>query len=184
MKRIALDLDGVAYNYSATACYLLNHYCGYSLDWKETSSWDWLKAQVSKEDWAWLWSGGVKQGLFRYGSLMKGAAEGVKELAKLGSLVVVTSRPTTAVQDTLDWLSFMRFPVTELHIMSHGQNKATVNPDVAIDDGPTNITDYVKAGIPIIIYDHKYNRDSDADGTVRAKNWDDVVLAVEKILGD
>jgi 5'(3')-deoxyribonucleotidase len=179
-KRIALDLDGVVYNYSATACFLLNTYKGYNLDWEQTSSWGWLQAQVKNNDWQWLWSGGVKEGLFRYGSLIKGAAEGVKELAKMGKIVVVTSRPTNAVQDTLDWLSFMKFPVSELHILSHGQNKAAIKPDVAIDDGPHNIKDYTDAGIPSIILSQLYNRD--VKEGYRANDWSEVLLGVEHVL--
>lgn len=183
MKRIALDLDGVCYNYSATACLLLNHYKGYNLDWKQTSSWGWLQTQVSNNDWLWLWSAGVREGLFRYGSLYKGAAEGVKELAKMGKLVVVTSRPTTAIQDTLDWLSFMRFPIAELHILSHGQNKADIKPDVAIDDGPQNVADYLNAEIPIIMYVHKYNEHLTDKRIWLAPDWKQVVINTEKILG-
>lgn len=183
MKRIALDLDGVCYNYSATACYLLNHYKGYKLDWTKTSSWGWLQTQVSNNDWQWLWSGGVKEGLFRYGNIIKGAAEGVKELAKMGKIVVVTSRPTNAIQDTLDWVSFMKFPVAELVIMSHGENKAKTNPDIAIDDGPKNIEDYVNAGVATVAFDQPYNQDVGVKNFYRAKGWEDVVMATETVLG-
>ena len=181
MKRIALDLDGVCYNYSATACHLLNSNKGYNLDWTETNSWGWLQDQVKKEDWRWLWNEGVKKGLFRYGHLIKGAEEGVQELAKLGKIVVVTSRPTAAIQDTIDWLSFMRFPVAELHILSHGQNKAEIKPDIAIDDGPKNIKDYYAADIPCIVYDTPYNKDINyLDYWERAFGWKDVI----SIIGD
>lgn len=191
MKKIALDLDGVVYNYSATACYLMNHYKGYNLDWTETNSWNWLQSQVSNNDWQWLWSGGVKEGLFRYGHLIKGAAEGVKELSKLGKIIVVTSRPTNAIQDTLDWLSFMKFPVSGVHILSNGENKGTIKADVAIDDKPENIEDYAAAGTPVIIFTQKYNEGYRGQWTAgtgvplihRANGWKDVVLAVEKILG-
>lgn len=187
-KRIALDLDGVCYNYSATACFLLNHYKGYNLDWTLTNDWDWLLKQISKEDWKWLWDGGVKEGLFRYGSIIKGAAEGVKELAKMGKIVVVTSRPTNAIQDTLDWLAFMKIPVAELHIMSHGQNKAVVKPDVAIDDGPHNIKDYLDAGIETIVFKQPYNEMyhtgfDDSTSMYVADGWGDVVTGVEYVFG-
>ena len=183
-KRIALDLDGVCYNYSATACLLLNHYKGYNLDWTQTDDWNWLQGQVSNNDWQWLWSGGVKEGLFRYGSLIKGAAEGVKELAKLGKIVVVTSRPTTAINDTLEWLAFMKWPVSEIHILGHDSNKANIKVDVAIDDGPKNIVDFVKANIPIIVPERKYNEHlMMLDGTEYAKDWKTIVRLTMGILG-
>ncbi len=187
MKRIALDLDGCVYNYSATAVYLLNHYRGYSLNWEETNSWDWLEKQIKISDWDWLWCSGLRQGLFRYGSLIKGAAEGVKELAKMGKIVVVTSRPANAVQDTLDWLSFMKFPVVELHMLEHGEDKSKVKPDIAIDDNPTQLMNYNKAGIPTIIFDQLYNKDIELplpdNYTFRATSWNEVVHAARGILG-
>lgn len=182
MKRIALDLDGVVYNYSATACYLLNHYKGYNLDWTHTASWDWLKDQVDNNDWQWLWSDGIKEGLFRYGHLIKGAAEGVKGLVKLGKVAAVTSRPPTAVQDTLDWLAYMKFPISEVHITQ--ENKANLRPDIAIDDGPHNIKDYTDAGIPSILFVARYNEHMiGSSPLVRpAKNWDDVLLITEGLV--
>lgn len=185
MKRIALDLDGVVYNYSATACYLLNHYKGYKLNWEETNSWDWLKEQVNNNDWQWLWTGGIKEGLFRYGHLIKGAAEGVKELVKLGKVAAVTSRPPTAVQDTLDFLAYMRFPISEVHITQG--NKADLKPDVAIDDGPHNIIDYLTAGIPTIQYMRKYNAhvlntDINRHILYPANDWKDVIHFTKEIV--
>ena len=183
MKRIGLDLDGVCYNYSATACMLLNHYKGYNLDWTQTDSWDWLKSQVSNNDWQWLWSQGVKEGLFRYGNIIKGAAEGVKELAKMGKIAVVTSRPDSARLVTLDWLSFMEFPISELHIMGHGQNKSTTKVDVAIDDAPHVAEDYIQAGIPVVLFDRKYNQMVPEQTLLyRAYDWKDVVKKTMMIL--
>lgn len=174
--RIGLDLDGVCYNYSATACYLLNHYKGYGLDWTETNSWDWLQEQVKNNDWQWLWSEGVRKGLFRYGSLVKGAAEGVKELSDIGDICVITSRPNSAVTDTLEWLAFMRFPVKEFHIMSKGESKATVKPDIAIDDKIENILDYNNSQIDTILFDQKYNWNyPETIYNRRAYDWNGVV---------
>lgn len=186
MKRIVLDIDGVLYNYSATACFLLNHYKGYDLDWTETNDWNWLQGQVSNNDWQWLWSGGVKEGLFRYGSLIKGAAEGVKELSKLGKLCIVTSRPTTAVNDTLDWLAFMKFPVSEIHILSHGESKGTIKADVAIDDKPENVESFCLAGTPSVLFSQSYNEDYNGwwsnPPLVRADGWPETITKVKEIL--
>lgn len=178
-KRIALDLDGVCYNYSATACYLLNTYKGYNLDWTHTDSSEWLKEQVKNNDWQWLWTGGIKEGLFRYGNLFKGAVEGIKELAKVGEIVVITSRPKVAAQDTYDWLSYMKIPASEVHIMQD-RSKAEIAPDIAIDDSPKNILQYLDANIPTVVYDHKYNQG--VLGGYRAKTWLDVVDTVKNIL--
>ncbi|MGI0010139.1 MAG: 5' nucleotidase, NT5C type [Nitrosopumilaceae archaeon] len=187
MKRIGLDLDGVCYNYSATACYLLNHYKEYDLDWTDTNSWNWLKDQIKKEDWDWLWSAGVKEGLFRYGSLFKGTAEAVKEISKLGKIVVITSRPDSAINDTIEWLAYMKFPVSELHIVGNGQNKAEFKPDVAIDDAPHNVLNYLKAGIDTVMPIRKYNKhcigvDYQSEAFfIPVSSWDETIKFVKRV---
>lgn len=199
VKKIALDLDGVVYNYSSTACFLLNHHRGTNLNWEETNSWNWLQNQVSKQDWDWLWDNGVEKGLFRYGHLIKGAREGVEELAKLGKLIVVTSRPPRAVQDTLDWLAFMRFPIEGLHIVDSKADKSDVEAfDLAIDDKSENVLKYLAKQIPTIVYGQKYNEELQTglvydkeptrtrfwnyDNLHRADDWGQVVAQATRIL--
>lgn len=187
MKRIALDLDGCLYNFQKTACFLLNHYKGYKLDWKQWDTWNWIEAQVSKKDWQWLWGPGVTYGLFRYGNLITGSIEGIRELSKLGAVVVVTSRPAHARQDTIDWLSFMRFPVSGVHIIGGtGVSKSEIIPkfDLAIDDSPTEIESYIKAAVPLVVYRHTYN-DAACAGLpeeYQAYNWVELVEKATRIL--
>src|SRR5688572_21456774 len=89
--------------------------------------WDYIKDNVKPEDEDWLWRDGVKLGLFRYGHLYSGAIEGVRELATIGDIVVITKRPKSAVQDTLDWLSYLKLPFAEIHMLHEpGAKKSAV----------------------------------------------------------
>src|SRR5438093_1066807 len=82
----------------------------------------------------------IRLGLFRYGHVVRGAVKGVRELAEIGDVVAVTSRPQNAVEDTLAWLLFMKLPLSGVHILSRGEKKSSVRPtcDVYIDDNVEN----------------------------------------------
>lgn len=145
--RIGLDVDGVMYQWDKTARYMLRTERGYSKDGplgQPGTHWNSLQENVSKEDWQWLWGTGVKMGLFRYGHLYKGTIEAVRTLSTLGDVVVITHRPRSAVQDTLDWLSYLRLPFQEVHCLTSGELKSRVTPHCAlyVDDKPENIEDY------------------------------------------
>lgn len=140
--RLGQDLDGVLYRWSDTARYLLKEYRneepGESLDY------DWIKNHISPESWQWLWNEGVREhGLFRYGSLYKGAREFLNRIQEYCNIVVITSRPPDAVRDTLDWLTFQKIPTTEIHVVNPGQKKTGILPhcDVYFDDAQANADD-------------------------------------------
>jgi len=188
MKRIALDLDGVVYQWTATACYLLNHHKGYKFNHLEVDSWDYLEDRVSKKDWDWLWDEGIKLGLFRYGSLYKGAVDGIRSLMKLGEVVVITSRPKRSACDTIAWMAYLNLPFTEFHILGKGSKIAVVpNITVAVDDAPKQVKFYTDAGVPCVVPIHSQNasyvkENKDNKLIYPANGWGDIVLAVEKIL--
>src|SRR3990167_3449312 len=127
--RFGIDIDGVLYQWDKTSRYMLRTMKGYAKDGplgQPSQSWNDIENHVSKEDWNWLWNSGVKLGLFRYGHLYTGAIEGVRSLAALGDVVVITHRPRSAVQDTLDWLSYLKLPFTEIHLLTSGEKKSTI----------------------------------------------------------
>jgi len=135
--RFGIDLDGVVYNWSDTYRFLMRYYRG--IDLPEPDSWDAFDEYISEADRTWIWTEGVKHGLFRYGHLYKGSAEALLELARLVDLVVITHRPANAMQDTLEWLAFQKFPAVEIHLLTSQQPKSAVPCDFYLDDGPHNI---------------------------------------------
>lgn len=149
--RIGLDIDGVMYKWDKTARYMLREvlpnspykygkYGDWNLD-QESTSWNSIQNRVLKEHWDWLWTEGVRLGLFRYGHLYPGTIQAVRELATLGEVVAITHRPKQAVNDTLDWLSFQRLPLSGVHLLSNGESKSGVECDVYLDDKTENVVD-------------------------------------------
>lgn len=191
---IGLDLDGVCYHFDRTARYMLRRRISDRCDpvpielYEPSKYWDALKDVVPKEDWKWLWSDGVKQGLFRYGHVVGGSIEGVQALNDLGDVIAVTSRPKEAVHDTLVWLSTMfdKAPLSGIVIQSFGQKKSEVSPapDVYVDDAPHNADDILaNTSSSVILYSAPHNQDyhRGTPRVIRARGWDEVVEAVTLI---
>ena len=140
--RLGCDLDGVVYRWSDTARYILQAYRNESPG--ESLDYDWIKNHITPESWQWLWTDGVaKHGLFRYGSIYKGMRKFLEDVEPLYENVVITSRPDSARQDTIDWLAFQKLPTSEVHIVGPGQPKSEIEPqcDVYIDDAIHNCQD-------------------------------------------
>lgn len=145
--RIGLDIDGVMYQWERTARYMLRNVLPNSpykeVLQQESTDWNWIKEQVSKKDWDWLWEKGIKLGLFRHGHLYPGTIEAVRELANIGDVIAVTSRPKRVAADTFAWIAYQKLPIVGLHILSSKEPKSTVRPmfDVFLDDKPENVYD-------------------------------------------
>ena len=191
--KIALDCDGVLYEFERTARYMERAYRGYAREGpmgKESTRWDYIKEHVKPEDWNWLWSVAVKLGLWRYGHVVQGALKGIQELTKAGhELIVITARPTNAIPDTVAWLNFIQKPeagvfFTGIHILSNGEPKSIIKADVLVDDKPENVWEWMEAGRIAILFDRPWNRTPLAtDAIVRARDWPDVVSIIEELEG-
>jgi len=148
--RIGLDIDGVCYMWQKTACYMIREVLPNSL-YKDLplreefwSRWDWLKDQITPEHWEWLWTEGVRLGLFRYGHMYPGTIQAVRTLAEQEhEVVLITHRPKSAVPDTLAWLGLLNLPLSGLHLLTNVEPKSRVRPmcDVYLDDKPDNVED-------------------------------------------
>jgi uncharacterized HAD superfamily protein len=173
------------YHFQKTAVYMLNTMKGYDLKVEDWAYWNWPKDRVKNNDWQWLWTGGVKDGLFRYGHLYKGTIEGVRELAKLGDVIIITSRPSNAVGDTLDWLAYLNLPFREIHILSGGEEKSSVRAcDLYVDDKPENILDY-KVNTPglSLLWTRPWNVQVQDEDYTRVSSWAEVIEYADRLKG-
>lgn len=162
--RLGIDLDGVTYQWSKTAAWLLNWRFG--LDLGESTHWDYLLDHVSPPQWQWLWSpdedGGIGRGLFRHGHVYKGSFEALRELDQLGDIIIITHRPHSAIDDTMSWLAFNRVPVSTVHVMTDGAPKSSIKPecDLYVDDRASNCIDLAKnTNGTVALWDRPWNRD-------------------------
>lgn len=153
--RIALDCDEVLYSWERTARYLLRNVypgetTGMPLD-KPFEEW-FLPLVIGEQAYGWLFSEGIRAGLFRHGHVITGAMLGVRALKARGhDLLVVTHRPEAGVQDTLAWLDFHfgkedPYPWSGVSILSRAEPKTDVAWDILVDDSPENIDQANAAG--------------------------------------
>lgn len=192
MASIAIDLDGVCYEWDRTAKYMLRTYRHLDSDPSmsaPTTSWNYIKDNVTVEDYAWLWEEGVELGLFRYGHVVKDAIVSLNNLHEAGhKLMAVTHRPTAAVKDTLAWLTYLNLEWDQVHILSYGQPKSSVKGDCLIDDKPANVIEWAMAGREAILYDRTWNKDElKEDGrsvprVQRAYGWMGVMHAIDDLV--
>lgn len=184
MSIIALDLDGVCYEFDRTARYMLRKFRGIDGLENESTKWEYTESfpQVSHQDVDWLWNGGVKRGLFRYGHMVKDFRIGTEALAKEHKLIVVTHRPERATNDTLEWVGhfFRDIPLFGFHMFSSRTEKTTVEWDLLIDDKPANVENAINHGRKAIIFDRAYNRDYP---TSYRATWEGMEDVVAKALG-
>lgn len=192
--RIGVDLDGCLYEWDKTARYMLRNIRKVSSAYhnrlkKESIHWDYIQSNCSKQDWDWLWKEGVELGLFRYGHLVTGAIEALRELSEVADLVVITHRPKSVTQDTLDWLSFNKLPFSEVHMLSNKENKNSVACDFYIDDSLAVMNQLVHGRTAfdreykIILMDRAWNSGAmlrEAD--LRATSWPQIVKYVKEEL--
>lgn len=184
--RIALDLDGVCYAWDKTARYMLRKKIAATGQvippelFRDSQHWNEIEEVVGPENFQWLWTDGVRDGLFRYGHCYTGAIEGVTELCEMGDVHIVTARPKTAYKDTIDWLSFMfdKSTISGVHFTG-GESKSSVPADVYIDDAPHNIEQLLKAGHQVVSVLRPWNQSL---GSREAETWPGIVRATRSLL--
>lgn len=180
MLKIALDLDGVCYEWEKTARYMLRR--KYSQErlaipielFSPSQTWETIQDAVSPEKWDWLWNEGVELGLFRYGHCVRGAIEGVEALGELGSVSIVTARPLQAVKDTQEWVSFM-FNRAKVKDIIFKDSKHEVEADVYIDDGPHHILKLHELGKKVIVFRQPWNNLIPFSVGIQVRDWQGVV---------
>lgn len=198
---IGLDLDGVMYQWDSTARFMLRQRITAKGANPPTElffpslNYNSIQDMVSPADWDWLWSGAIEDGLYRYGHVEQGAMAGAKALSNLGDLVVITSRPKAAVNDTIHWLStmFVQIPLAGIVIQSNGQRKSEVHPtpNVYVEDMPhvaDDILDHTGSTVvmPVQPWNEKYGADW-GDAFLRrlrlyqVKGWPEIVRHVQGI---
>jgi 5'(3')-deoxyribonucleotidase len=185
--KIAVDLDGVCYEWQRTYRYMMREYRGIDMPPIEEfwTYWNAPDQFTTKQDRDWIWSKGVELGLFRYGHMVKGARIGLQALASAGhKLEVVTHRPANATTDTLDWVSlyFKDIPLNGFKMLTNGESKNVSTADVLIDDKMENINDWCESDRPAVLFDQPWNHQYIPPLFAHtALDWPDVVKAVKDI---
>jgi len=157
----------------------------------ESVHWNYIKDQITEQQWEWLWhdapDGGIGCGLFRHGHCYKGSFEAMKELDRIGDIVIITHRPKSAIKDTMEWISFNGIPASAVHLMYREEPKSFVKPEcgIYVDDKVANCIDLSENTDGLAcLWDRAWNRAEQKDLTKEVQiidSWEKfLTLAKEK----
>ena len=138
--RLGIDLDGVVadFNQGWIDCY--NRDFNTTLHSDDIVEWDAPLFLTDFEHmgkfWDWARDCGNGDSLFRVLPTYPGAVETLHRLADQHHIIIVTTKPDFAVNDTYAWLEQHNIPNTEVHIVD---DKTTVNIDLLLDDADHNL---------------------------------------------
>jgi len=185
--RIGLDLDGVVADWTRSVIENLNRYQRTKLDPAfQPPSWDWFKENLSKDQWNWIWRGGC-QGIFESIKPYPGAIKFVDDLAHLGDIIVMTSRPKIAWDTTRRWWNLYFEPSTPagFNFFYSGLAKHHVQVDVLIEDNPEYATHYGEweknSSVRIFLLDRAWNVGYNSYIVERMPHYEAILTEIERL---
>jgi 5'(3')-deoxyribonucleotidase len=135
--RLGIDLDGVVANFTKGWMGFYNSQFGTSLAVEDSKRWHDLVelTHFGDSDEFWKWSSDLDgRSVFWHLEPFPGAIEALGSLDDAGhEIVIVTTKPEFAVDDTHQWIERHRIPVAEINIL---EDKWLVPCEVYLDDGP------------------------------------------------
>ena len=185
--RLGIDMDGVIADFNAGWTWRYNRDFPGAVDRALTAAdvvaWD---APVdlthfSSMDEFWSWTETCAEGrsLFHGLEPYPGALEGMTALHSDGhQIVIVTTKPAFAIDDTYDWLDRFQVPTGEIHILD---DKTRAECDVYLEDAVHNLEALVGAhpGATVCRFVRPWN--DPVAGTLDVTDWPAFVNAVRTI---
>ncbi len=135
--RLGIDLDGVVANFTKGWMWFYNREFGTELTVEDSQRWSDLVdlTHFTDIDEFWQWSSDLDgRSVFWHLEPFPGAVDALRALADEGhDIVIVTTKPAFAVDDTHRWIEKHGIPAAEIHIL---EDKWLVPCHVYVDDGP------------------------------------------------
>lgn len=135
--RLGIDLDGVVANFTEGWMSFYNRDYGTNLVFEDSKEWGDLVNLTHFASIAefWEWSSDLDgHSVFWYLDTFPGAVDALHQLHDEGhQIVIITTKPDFAIEDTHDWIQRQGLPTNEVHIL---EAKWRIECDVYLDDGP------------------------------------------------
>lgn len=128
------------------------------------------------EFWTWAETCAEGRSLFHGLDPYAGALDALGALRADGhEIVIVTTKPAFAIDDTYDWLDRHRVPTREIHILD---DKTLVDCDVFLDDADHNVEALVRHHPDAMVCRFVRPWNGPTDGSVDVHDWNGFVNAV------
>lgn len=186
-KTIGIDLDDVLLDFNQALC----EYHNARYDPKYT--WDNIRTYALENTWV-CTREEVRRRIFEFyvtdeharALPVTGAQEALKRISRAHNCVVVTSRPETIRERTLEWCE-KHFPglFRDIHFTNQfGTNIPTAHKgevcqrlgiEVYIEEAPHHALDVAQSGIPVLLYNVPWNQGvSPHPNVTRVYSWEDI----------
>ncbi len=135
--RLGIDLDGVVANFTKGWMDFYNREFGTDLEVGDSKRWNDLVdlTHFANIGEFWRWSSDLDgRSVFWHLEPFPGAVEALRALTDDGhQVIIITTKPRFAVDDTYEWIESHRIPAAEIHIL---EDKWLIEAAVYLDDGP------------------------------------------------
>ena len=181
--RLGIDLDGVVADFNAGWISRYNRDFGTGLTVADVVEWDapvGLTHFVTMgEFWSWARTCADGRSIFHGLDPYDGAIEALVALSGVGHrIVVLTTKPRFAVDDTHEWLARHRVPNDEVHIL---EDKAAVDCDVYLDYADHNLTALRDQHTTATVCRYVRQWNNPVDGTVDVTDWAEFTTVVRDL---
>lgn len=183
--RLGIDLDGVVVDFNSGWIRLYNEEFGAGIRPEDAVMWSSPTALADFDTMSqfWRWARDCSRGssLFRHLDPYPGALGAVEALADDHDIVIVTTKPDYAVEDTMAWLADHDVPTTEVHIVD---DKTTVPCDVYLEDSDHNLAALSRHRREAVVcrYVRPWNRHH--EGTVPVADWEQFGTVVQHVAAE
>lgn len=133
--------------------------------------------QITKEEWTPIHDLFATPRYLWQVEPIPGAIEGLRELAKYGTIHLATSRLRQARRTTVEWLDAHSFPNHDLHFLKHGEKHASLRPfAAAVEDHYEQAVAFATTGqTPAFLIRHPWNRDcKPVQGVLWVDSWEEL----------
>lgn len=180
--RIGIDLDGVVANFTQGWMDFYNREFNAGLVAEDSKDWGDLVNLTHFNDIEefWKWSSDLNgHSVFWHLEPFPGAVEAIQDMAADGhEIVIITTKPGFAVDDTYEWIERNQIPSEEIHIL---EDKWLVDCDVYLDDGPHVLPGLVeyRPQRTVCRYVRPWNRP--LDGVIDVHTFDEFREVVDRL---
>lgn len=186
--RLMLDFDSVICKLESAFITSVNERFGTAYTLADATNWSWWSEQGDDiRNFVW---GDECYNNFDWTirlEPMPDAIESIKKLQSIGyDMLVCTDRVSEMRPWVMQWLKNydLSLPVvTTAKQFTKAEFAIRYGYDIAIDDAPHNAVDFAKLDIPVLLYDHPWNRDVVMTTLIyRVFSWADITDILQRVL--
>ncbi len=179
--RLGIDLDGVVANFTLGWMTRYNADFGTSLRPDQVREWGAMIPLTHfnnmREFWRWA-NNGSDPSIFRDLPTYPGAVEAIQRLAVGHEIVIITTKPPWAIEDTRLWIVEVGIPAEEVHFTS---DKWRIDCDVYLDDAPHQIEELAQNRPDRVVCRFVRPWNKPHPGARDINDWDEFVSLVERV---